>query len=173
MDDCAPFADLAGLAGWPADRAEQQLVAVLAQRGLRMGTAESLTGGLLAHRLSLVPGSGDVLAGGVVAYQREVKHRLLDVPAGPVVSAPAAEAMARAVARLLDVEVSVSLTGVAGPEPQDGQPVGRVYVGWRTPEGSGVVCVDLPGDHQAVCDRAASTAVRLLLGQLDGVALAH
>jgi PncC family amidohydrolase len=89
--------------------------------------SESLTGGRLAARLAETPGSADVFAGGVVAYQSWVKRDLLDVPPGPVVTAGCAEAMADGVARLLGVEVALAVTGVAGPAPLEGQPVGLVF----------------------------------------------
>ena len=102
----------------------------LAQRvGIILGTAESVTGGELAHLIASQRGAGDVFAGGVVAYQTSVKQDLLRVPNGPVVSHPAAQAMATGALRLLDCGLVMSITGVAGPDRQDGQPVGCVFVG--------------------------------------------
>jgi len=94
---------------------------------LRVAVAESVTGGLLAARLAETPGSGPVFAGGVVAYQVEVKRSLLGVATDRVISASCAEAMAQGVARLMGADVSVAVTGVAGPERQEGQPVGLVF----------------------------------------------
>jgi nicotinamide-nucleotide amidase len=84
-------------------------------RGLTLGTAESLTGGLIASRLTAVPGASDVVRGSVVSYASEVKHDLLGVPDGPVVTEEAAAAMAEGACRVLGCDVSVAVTGVAGP----------------------------------------------------------
>lgn len=105
-----------------------ELVDHARERGLTLGTAESLTGGLLAYSLSTSPGAGDVFIGAVVAYHRDVKYGLLQVPVGPVVNAETAATMAGSARRLLGSDVAVSLTGVAGPDPQDGMPVGTVFV---------------------------------------------
>ncbi|MGH8927142.1 MAG: CinA family protein [Acidimicrobiia bacterium] len=105
-----------------------QLIHAAERSGHSLGTAESVTGGLLGYRLTSVAGSGEVFRGGLVAHQRDLKFRLLGVPEGPVVSAPAARAMAIGARRLLGCDLAVALTGVAGPEEQDGQPVGTVFI---------------------------------------------
>ena len=98
------------------------------QRGLSLGAAESLTGGLIGARLTSVPGASACFKGSVVSYASEVKADLLGVPPGPVVSEEAVMAMAEGAARVLDADVTVAVTGVAGPDPQDGQEVGRVWM---------------------------------------------
>ncbi len=98
------------------------------QRGLSLGVAESLTGGLIGARLTSVPGASACFKGSVVSYASEVKADLLGVPPGPVVSEEAVMAMAEGAARVLDADVTVAVTGVAGPDPQDGQEVGRVWM---------------------------------------------
>ncbi|MGV1003716.1 MAG: CinA family protein [Candidatus Nanopelagicales bacterium] len=109
------------------------LIAALTSRGLRVATAESLTGGLLCGELTAAPGSSAAVAGGIVAYSNEVKRDLLGVPAawladpGPV-SAQVAAAMATGALNLLQVGVAVSTTGEAGPDSGSGQPVGTVFV---------------------------------------------
>jgi PncC family amidohydrolase len=107
----------------------ERLVKLARERGVVVGAAESVTGGQLSYLITRQPGAGDVFAGGLVTYQTEVKQNLLDVPEGPVVSHRAAEAMALGARRLLVCDLVVSITGVAGPDPQDGQPVGSVYIG--------------------------------------------
>ena len=111
------------------DTMESVVLDLLRQRGLTLGLAESVTGGLVAGRLTGVPGASDVVRGSIVSYASEVKFDLLGVPAGPVVNEAAGEAMAVGARRVLGADVGLALTGVAGPAEQDGQPVGTLYVG--------------------------------------------
>ncbi len=108
---------------------ESVVLDLLRDRGLSLGLAESVTGGLVAARLTAVPGASTVLRGGVVSYASDVKFDLLGVTPGPVVSAAAAGEMAVGAARMLGADVGLALTGVAGPDEQDGQPVGTLHVG--------------------------------------------
>src|SRR4051794_20044695 len=110
----------------------EQVASAAKRAGLRIAVAESLTGGLLASRLSAATDASDWFRGGVVAYDRAVKHELLGVPEGPVVSEAAARAMAEGVATMLRADVAIALTGVGGPEPQDDQPPGTVWFGLST-----------------------------------------
>ncbi len=111
------------------DRSMEEVVLDLCrERGSSLGTAESLTGGLIGSRLTAVPGASDVFRGAVVSYASEVKFEVLGVPRGPVVSEEAVVAMAEGACRVLGADVSVAVTGVAGPDPQDGQEVGRVWM---------------------------------------------
>ena len=96
--------------------------------GLSLATAESLTGGMIAARLTAVPGAGDVFRGSLVTYAAEAKHRLLGVPAGPVVSEQAVRAMAAGVCEQLGADCSVAVTGAAGPTGADGEAVGTVWM---------------------------------------------
>lgn len=105
----------------------------LKARGLTLGLAESVTGGLVAARLTAIPGASAVLRGSVVSYASEVKFEVLGVPEGPVVSAEAAMAMAVGAQRVLGADVAMALTGVAGPSEQDGRPVGTLFVGFALP----------------------------------------
>jgi nicotinamide-nucleotide amidase len=111
------------------DTMESVVLDLLRVRGFTLGLAESVTGGLVAARLTAVPGASSVLRGGVVSYASDVKFELLGVTAGPVVSASAAAEMAVGAARVLGADVGLALTGVAGPDEQDGQPVGTLHVG--------------------------------------------
>jgi nicotinamide-nucleotide amidase len=96
------------------DTMESVVLQMLRERGLSLGLAESVTGGLVAGRITAVPGASEVFRGSVVSYASDVKFDLLAVPAGPVVSEAAAAAMARGAQRVLGCDVAVALTGVAG-----------------------------------------------------------
>ena len=111
------------------DTMESVVIDLLAKRSETLAVAESVTGGLVTGRLTNVAGVSRVLRGGVVSYASEVKFDLLDVAPGPVVSAHAAIEMARGVRSRLGASVGLSLTGVAGPDEQDGMPVGTLFVG--------------------------------------------
>lgn len=121
--------------GTDADTMESVVLDALASKGWTLGLAESVTGGLVAGRLTNVAGSSRVFRGGVVSYASEVKFDLLDVPRGPVVSEEAAVAMAHGAQRVLGCDVALALTGVAGPDEQDGQPVGTMCVAVVFPDG--------------------------------------
>lgn len=106
---------------------------LLTKRGLTLGVAESLTGGLVGSRLTAVPGASEWFRGSLVVYASEAKRSLLGVADGPVVSEQAALEMAVGVTNALGCDIGLSLTGVAGPTEQDGQPVGTVWVGLSGP----------------------------------------
>jgi len=144
------------------------------EQGLTLATAESCTGGLVAARLTSVPGSSDVFVGGVVAYSNEVKARELGVPEATLerfgaVSEEAAEAMTAGARERLGADVAVSVTGVAGPgggTPE--KPVGLVFLHAQGPSGSLARRLDFPGDREAIRGRATAAAlhlVRTLLSQ--------
>lgn len=98
------------------------------EQGLKLGTAESLTGGLIAQRLTAIPGSSSVFRGAIVTYASELKQTLLNVPAGSSVSEETAEAMALGACSVLGVDCSVATTGVAGPDPWEGIPPGTIWI---------------------------------------------
>lgn len=109
---------------------EASVLKELRARGLTLGLAESLTGGMMGSRVVDVPGASDVFRGSVVSYATEVKRSVLGVPAEhPAVSLECAAAMAAGARRVLGADVGVGVTGVAGPGEQDGQPVGTVFIG--------------------------------------------
>jgi nicotinamide-nucleotide amidase len=108
--------------------AQERLGSIFGAANSMVAVAESLTGGELAARFASAPGAGDWFRGGIVAYASDVKYDLLDVPVGPVVSEAAAAAMAAGACRLLGADVSVAVTGVAGPDDQDGEPPGTVWL---------------------------------------------
>ena len=116
---------------------EQRCCELLKARGMTFAAAESCTGGLIAKRITDVPGASLVFMGGVVSYTDTVKHRVLGVPAEMLeeygaVSAPVARAMAEGARRATTADLAVSVTGVAGHER--GNAVGTVFIGFSTPE---------------------------------------
>ncbi len=152
-----------------------QVVSRLLQaQGLTVATAESVTGGLVAHRLSSIPGASQRLKGGVVAYTEENKVRHLSVPeellrACSAVSPGVALKMAEAVRRDWGADLGVSTTGYAGPgggTPEE--PVGTIYVALATAHGSEVSRLEFPGDRDLVCKRGAQAALFKLWGYLNG-----
>jgi nicotinamide-nucleotide amidase len=147
---------------WPA----ADVVAGLAQRGLTVAVAESLTGGLLGAAFTEVPGSSAVFRGGVTAYATRLKAQLLGVPEDLLAESGAVDArvalgMAQGVRRLMDTDWGLSTTGVAGPDAQDGAAVGTVFVGCAGPDGSSVQQLLLTGDRAEI--RAASVQAALTL----------
>ena len=150
----------------PHDRAAH-LIHLLRDRAETLAAAESLTGGMFGAALTSVPGASVVFRGGVVAYSTDMKERLLGVPhhvinhAGAV-SEEAAAAMADGVRRLFDATYGVSLTGVAGPDLQEGKPPGLVYVGVSSPRGERVEKVQLIGERDAVRASAVDAALALI-----------
>lgn len=144
---------------------------VLQAAGLRLAVAESFTGGLVAARIVAVPGASRWFAGGVVAYDSEVKHRLLDVPPGEVVTADAAAAMAEGVRRLLGADVGLSTTGVAGPDPQEGKPPGTAFAGFALPgEAATARALELVGGRLRVREIGTITALDALRRRLLALA---
>jgi nicotinamide-nucleotide amidase len=153
--------------GIDEDNMETVVAAALAARGWTLGLAESLTGGLMAARLTDVAGVSEVFRGSVVSYASDIKFDILDVPEGPVVSAEAAEAMAAGARKLLGCDVGLSVTGVAGPAEQDGQPVGTVFVGMAVGEEAPTSRhLRLPGDRRSIRELTVISALDLLRRRL-------
>ena len=146
------------------DQAIEDAVArVLIAGGLTLGLAESLTGGLAASRLVNVPGASAWFRGSVVSYASEVKFDVLGVPRGPVVSEAAARAMADGARTVLRADVGLSMTGVAGPDSQDDQPPGAVFVGLARPgHDTEAFSFRVPGDRDRVRQYATIAALDLL-----------
>lgn len=132
------------------------------EAGLTLAVAESVTGGLIASRLSSLIGASDVFRGGVVAYDPAVKHEVLGVPEGPVVTEAAAAAMAVGVRRALGADVALATTGVAGPSELEDIPVGTVCLGVAIGDDVVTATVRLPGDRARVSQFAAISASDLL-----------
>jgi nicotinamide-nucleotide amidase len=137
-------------------------------QGLSLATAESCTGGMVAARLTDVPGSSEVFVGGVVAYSDEVKARELDVPEETLarhgaVSAETAAAMAEGARRRLRADVAVSVTGIAGPGGgTEDKPVGLVFFHASGPAGEEALRLDLPGDRDWIRSRSTVVALHLV-----------
>jgi len=146
---------------------EDAIATRLLQRGLTLGVAESVTGGLIASRLVNIAGASKWFRGGIVSYASEVKFDLLGVAPGPVVSGDAAKAMATGVRRVLGSDIGLSVTGVAGPEEQDGQPAGTVFVGIAIGDDVEEVALRLPGDRPRIRSYSAISALDALRRALD------
>ena len=110
------------------DTMESVVLDLLKAQGLTLGLAESLTGGLIASRICDIPGASAAFRGAIVSYASEIKFELLGVPEGPVVSEAAVRAMAEGAARVLGADCAIAVTGVAGPESQDGEEPGVVWM---------------------------------------------
>jgi len=144
------------------------VLATLRVRGQTLAVAESLTGGLLAARLTEVPGASDVVVGAVTAYATRLKDELLAVPADILardgaVAASTAGAMAAGVRGRLGADWGLATTGVAGPGEQEGKPVGTVHLGLAAPDGRVITrTLVLPGDRARVRTIAVVSALDLL-----------
>ncbi len=144
-----------------------ELIDALRLRSATVAVAESLTGGLVVSALVGVPGASEVVRGGVVAYATDLKSSVLGVDAdllarGGAVQAQVATQMAVGVRRVLAATWGLATTGVAGPAPQDGQPVGRAFIAVCGPDRSRVQQLDLSGDRAAVRERCTSAVLELL-----------
>ena len=152
----------------PVTSAQQRLSTLVETTGLSVGVAESLTGGELSARLAATPGSGTWFRGGIVAYSSDVKRSVLDVPPGPVVSEVAAQVMATGACRLLGADISVSVTGVAGPDEQDGEPPGTVWFALHHTDKRTITLLQhFPGDPEDVVDATCTRAIDLLIEVLE------
>ncbi|CAB4957685.1 MAG: competence/damage-inducible protein A [Actinobacteria bacterium] len=129
---------------------EKVVIDLLRTRGLTLGLAESLTGGMIASRLAGVPGASAVLRGGVVSYANEVKFDVLGVPEGPVVSEETAVAMSEGACRVLGSDVALATTGVAGPDALEGVAPGTAYLATTVGGVTEVGMVRFPGDRERV-----------------------
>lgn len=153
--------------GLDDDTMESVVLQLLRERHLSLGLAESVTGGLVAGRLTSVSGASDVFRGGIVSYASDVKFDVLGVPEGPVVSEAAAAAMAVGARRVLGADVALALTGVAGPTEQEGMPVGTLCVGLALPGPGGEPDVRtrtlrLPGQRDQMRQMSVISALDLL-----------
>lgn len=156
------------------DAAAVRVVSLLTTAGRTLAVAESLTGGAVVARLVSVPGASACVRGGVVAYATELKASLLGVPSdlldeqGPV-HPDVALAMARGVRSRLGADVGVATTGVAGPDPQAGQPPGVYHVAVVTPEGEWVRSAAIGALGRAqVRAAAADAAIALIVEAAQG-----
>ena len=135
----------------------------LSEAKLTVAVAESLTGGKIAAQLAAGEKSADWFCGGVVAYQSEVKFRVLRVDRGPVVTATAAKQMATGVRDLHGADIAVAVTGVAGPQTQNGQPVGTVFIALNSSTDEQVEEHHFDGEPEHVVAETTVAALRMLL----------
>lgn len=145
-----------------AQRLAADLPDLLERRGWTVGTAESLTGGTIASVLAAAPSAQEWLRGAVVAYTPQVKYDLLGVPEGPVVTEQCARTMATSSARLLGADLVVAVTGVGGPEPDEGEPAGTVWFAVATPEGVRAEKRVFEGDPPDVLTATTEHAIAML-----------
>lgn len=135
--------------------------------GRAIATAESCTAGRIAEVLACVEKAVEFFRGGLVAYQDETKRTLLGVTTDSVLTAEAAEQMARGAARLFGVEVAVSTTGVAGDEPEDGVPPGTVFIATIVDGRVASAAHRFAGSPEDVCDHARRAALEALVTALQ------
>jgi nicotinamide-nucleotide amidase len=154
-----------------SDGLAAEALGLLGRTGATLSTAESLTGGQLAGAVTAVPGASAHYVGGFVTYATELKESLLGVPHGlvetyGVVSAECAGAMATGCRDATGATFALSTTGVAGPDEQEGRPVGTVFVGIAGPEGVTTLAMDLVGGRHQIQERACREALSALCGIL-------
>ncbi|HEY3977158.1 MAG TPA: CinA family protein [Streptosporangiaceae bacterium] len=147
-------------------------IELLIARDETVATAESLTGGLVAAALTTVPGSSAAVRGGVVAYATELKAALLGVPADLLerhgaVHGDVAEAMAEGARDRLGASTGVATTGVAGPDPAEGKPVGMVFVAVAGPGGLASRQLALTGDREEIRAATVASVLGLLISALQ------
>lgn len=159
---------------WDGDAEPAEiLLSELDKRALTVATAESCTGGNIAHQITLIPGSSSAMLGGVVSYANTVKTHVLGVDADTInslgaVSIPVAEQMAQGVRRITHADISMSTSGIAGPGGAvPGKPVGTVCIAVDTPWGTVSGEYHFPGNRKRVIDRATQTALILAIRQLQ------
>ncbi len=156
---------------------ESVVLEKLKAKGLTFGCAESCTGGLIAKRMTDLPGASAAFRGGVVSYATQVKHTVLGVPEDLLeqfgaVSDPVARAMAQGARKVLGCDLAVSATGVAGPDPDErGNPVGLIFVALSAPDGTWVRELQAGGIRERSRTVAASHAFDLVRRYLDGLPL--
>ena len=149
--------------GVDSDTMESVVLHMLRQKGWTLGLAESVTGGLIGGRITNVAGASEIFRGGIISYASQIKFDILDVDEGPVVSEKAAIQMAMGAQRVLGVDVALSVTGVAGPELQDGREVGTLCIGVVLPDGSTYATTAmLPGVRDQMRQFSVITALDFL-----------
>jgi nicotinamide-nucleotide amidase len=164
--------DAPGTSGAPGSAGPApEVLRLLTDRGATVAVAESLTGGLVAADLAAVPGASRTFRGSVTAYATALKHDILGVDAALLAARGAvdpevARQMAEGVRERLGADWGVSTTGVAGPDPQDGQPVGTVFVAVAGPHGAVVAPLRLSGDRSGIRRASVAAVLELLTAEL-------
>ena len=149
--------------GVNTDTMESVVLGLLEERNWTLGVAESVTGGLVGGRITAISGSSRTFRGGIISYASDVKFDVLGVDNGPVVSERAAIQMAQGAQRVLKSSIALALTGVAGPDEQDGQPVGTLCLGVVFPDGRTFSSTSqLPGQRDQMRQFSVITAMSFL-----------
>jgi len=149
---------------------DSEVLRLCEERGWTLGIAESVTGGLVGARVANVAGASRVFRGSVTSYATEVKRSVLGVTAERAVSEESARQMADAARRVLGADVGISVTGVAGPDTQDDQPVGTVFFGIALPgRPTEVVSTVLPGDRERIRQFATISVLNLARLRLESL----
>ena len=153
---------------------EQQLVKLLTQKGLVITTAESCTGGLLAASIINAAGASAVIKEGYITYSNEAKQKILGVKEQTikeytVVSAEVAKEMAKGGVKAAGCDICISVTGVAGPDIEEGNPVGLVYVGYSYGDSVWAKELHLQGTRQEIRTQAVKCALEELLSLLENI----
>ncbi len=157
----------------------EAVLRLLVARGETLAVAESLTGGLVAAELTAVPGASKAFRGSVTAYATELKERILGVDAGLLAGRGAVDPevawqMAEGVRTAFGAHWGIATTGVAGPEPQDGQPVGTVFIAVAGPfSDRNMAQLRLNGDRAEIRMVTVRSVLKLLLQQLSGEQLGN
>ena len=153
------------------ERISEEVIHLFTQKGLTLGTAESLTAGMIAASAACVSGASAVLMGGVVSYDSRVKHEVLGVERSiidtvGVVSEACARQMAEGARNVLKTDIAVSATGIAGPTGgTTDKPVGTVWIAWATPDGTSTECFHfgVAREREQITQRAVTTALVKLI----------
>jgi len=145
----------------------KDVIQALGERNQKVAVAESITGGAVLSELISIPGASAVISGGIVSYQTESKINVLGVSAqviatSGVISEQTAIEMAVAVRAKFDADIAVATTGVAGPDLQDAEPVGRVFIAVASAHGSWVESYLFAGDRAQIRAAAVQAAIALL-----------
>lgn len=150
------------------DEVVERIATRASERSLTVACAESLTAGAIASALARGSDAASWFAGGVVSYMSEVKFGVLGVTEGPVISASCAEEMVAGVGELLGAGAAVAVTGVGGPDEEEGQPSGTVYIATRVDGRTEVSRHQFAGDPPEVLDQTVDAAISRLAARLAG-----
>lgn len=154
------------------DDLSSQVLSICKSRGLTLATAESLTAGMVCSTLCNIDGASEVVRGGIISYATQIKEKLLNVDGSRLrefgaVDPVVCEQMAIGAQDAFDCQVAFSTTGVAGPTPQDGHPVGEVHIGVLSPEGFVHRQLDLQGSRQDIRHQTVVAVLELALKFLN------
>ncbi|MCD6080327.1 MAG: hypothetical protein B6D53_00485 [Candidatus Omnitrophica bacterium 4484_49] len=150
---------------------EKRLAEILIQKGLTLSSAESCTGGLFAHGITNIPGSSKFFLGGVIAYSPKSKRKILNIPRGVIeeygtVSRECAQKMAENSRKLFSSDISIGITGVAGPDELEGKPVGVVYIAVAMPGKTYIRKYKFQGRRISIKKQATEQACKFLISLL-------